>query len=685
MGRYEELVGRVVSLETDFELFKSRQGVGLSKSELLSRVNTLEDKVLSLKGDLIADCAQEAALAGEVDICDVSGISAVVEDTLSVEELTNGFKVRAALNQGRTVMANHSVQSAKSMEFKIGKTVMSVLASVLVLFSIVLFGRLVYPYLSDIQKVMIMYGVSLSFTLCGLFGRERKFKTFFTATAGCGVGCLYLSGVISYFLYQDIGLISLFVLTYVWVVLVGVVARKRVPVFTYICYIGILISTVLCVFEFWNSWIALGCYLLGVVTLYCVVKSGNCETDRFFFAQAPIVLGALIGVYYADPIMIMWIMLACTVVYVLQYYLYHGRVHGLYKWCLVGTSAVLFFGCKLTNWGLHASQFYNVFYVILSLVVAVWSYMLFSDRFLKVIPVAVMCFTLPVLSWGSFYENYISYIPFVAGIILIGYLLDVNLIKGTGAGYFILYALSKPSGLSWQIFYFMLVVTAVELGCLYYFRCFERRTDRIGVMAVFVVVLTVLCSSDLVAVEILSYMVAVLLSCFFNSHVFVKDDVSLRLGWMWNGYWLAFGTAVITGSSDWLRLTMFFVMVLVSYMVNARWQIQCGHPFASLWLCIKGSLYLWMLLDKLALTGAVTSILFLMLAVWGIVFGALVRRKAIRLYGLVLSILSVLKCLLFDIAYSSSLYRPLGLLVAGIMCFGISWIYTVIEKKLGVE
>lgn len=88
-----------------------------------------------------------------------------------------------------------------------------------------------------------------------------------------------------------------------------------------------------------------------------------------------------------------------------------------------------------------------------------------------------------------------------------------------------------------------------------------------------------------------------------------------------------------------------------------------------------------MLLSCLSYSGVVTSIGFLLFAICCIVLGSFVQRKVIRLYGLTLAILSVLKCVIFDIQYSSSLYRPVGLLVAGLLCFGISWIYTVVERR----
>jgi uncharacterized membrane protein len=55
--------------------------------------------------------------------------------------------------------------------------------------------------------------------------------------------------------------------------------------------------------------------------------------------------------------------------------------------------------------------------------------------------------------------------------------------------------------------------------------------------------------------------------------------------------------------------------------------------------------------------------------------------KAFRLYGLYLSIFSVFKLLLFDIAASNSLLRVFSFIGAGILCFIIVWFYNKMSEN----
>lgn len=684
MTQYEELLGRVIGLEAKLEVLKTQEANGVDG--LLDRVNALETEVIELKQVLIAEVADDTRVYATHDdeMRNESVQEPVAESQIYVQ---SGFRVR---NTG--VHGHIPVQTAepvyreprprKNVEFQVGKTVMSLLASLLVLCSLVLFGAMVYPYLSDGMKVIIMYAISLALVGAGLWGRRTSFKTFFTALAGCGVGAFYLSGVISYFMFNAFGIVGLFVLTYAWVMGVSWLSKSRVPVFAYICYLGILISTLLCLFEFYWSSAALICYMIGITTLYLFNRAGEYKKDLFYWVQFPVVMLLLAFSYSGHPMINMWIMILTVVAYVMQHYLYTEKTN-FYRICMLLTEIVLFVGYKICDVDFGPSGFLNIIYVLLTGLVALWSYFVFGDRILKIAPICIASTLLPICSWGMFWENYIGYIPFCVIILLLGYMLQVDIMKGIATGYFVVYIFNPPSGLDELLFRLLITVYLLAFGTLFWNFTYERHIDRVAFMFVSGLVLTTFCMDSLPIMLLLGFGVAVMLSCGFNSSHFVYDDFSQRLGWAWNGYWMSFGSAQICfGDNYLLTLVLMFMMVLVLFMVNVKWQLECEHWGAGLELCIKGSFYMWMLLSQLSASGVVMSIAFLLLAIWCIVGGAMVRRKILRLYGLVLSIVSVVKCLLIDVQYSSSIYRPVGLLVAGLLCFGISWLYSVLERKL---
>lgn len=731
MDKYEELLGRVVDLETQLGLMRAQKDAGVDNSVLLERVGSVEITLHELKQELMTVSAEslvhdvDDTLSFEFDAFESSAPSTddtrrfewtpsevqAIHDSVMQSALYEEVRptiegqafrvrnVRQVPNQrtggtdevttwegrgGRVVTGiRRGAGREKNMEFQVGKTVMSVLASILILCSLVLFGGLIYPFLSDGMKVVIMYAISVAFIGIGLVGRDWKFRTFFTAMAGCGVGAFYLSGIISYFLFNAFGLGVLFVLTYAWVCVVAWVSKQKVPIFAYICYIGILISTFLCVFQFPGSVAALGCYLLSITTLYLFNRTKNYQRDVFYFVQFPIVMLVLGATYMENSVLVMWLMLACAVVYVIQHYLYKEES----RWCLfcmVATEVALF-GCyQICNTRTSPGLFLNIVYVFLTGLVSVWSFLQFQDRILKYGPLCVMSLLLPILDWGSLYESFIGFAPFAMVTLLLGYLLGIDLMKGIACGYMLGYIISRPPELSWFQFDLVMVAFIIEFGVLLGTLAYSRHRDRAGFALVSFASLLTMCNDEVMPVTILAYCVAIVFSAIFNSSFFVADDFSQRLGWGWNGFWMSYGAAgiVFATPDENVKVVFFFLAVLVAIVLNMKWQLECENIGAGIELCIKWSIYLWMLISRLTASGVVMSVAFLLLAIWCIVLGAIVKRRIIRIYGLVLSITSVVKCLLIDIQYSSSIYRPIGLFVAGVLCFGISLLYSAIERRL---
>ena len=76
------------------------------------------------------------------------------------------------------------------------------------------------------------------------------------------------------------------------------------------------------------------------------------------------------------------------------------------------------------------------------------------------------------------------------------------------------------------------------------------------------------------------------------------------------------------------------------------------------------------------------SISLLLFAILSIVFGFYKDAVTFRLYGLVLSIVSVIKLIMFDIRYDSTLENAVSFFVCGLLCFVISFLYNRIDHRL---
>lgn len=705
MSEFEGLLHRVVEMETDLQILHARYDGGERSEALLSRMQALETDMFALKGEIVRAVGvqytvMEPTLEGSGSFVEIPAenghvIGVPADSVPGQRAVEDGVPNRAGFRVRNTGVAQshdaphevsvteEPVRPRKNMELQLGKTIMSVLASVLILFSIIMFGTLIYPFLSDGAKVVIMYLISGALIGVGMRGRKGKQKSFFTALAGTGIAAFYISGIISFFVFQAFGVVFLAILTYAWILAVAWISRERVPIFAVICYVGIIISTCLCLSWFEGSVIGLGCYLLSLLTLFLFNRTGDYTKDRLYFLQFPVAM-LFLAFYYAEVVgIVALIMIAVAAVFVVQRHIY-PELTDAFRVSLILSEVMLFVAYQVCNFETDPGAVLNLVYIMLAGVITFWSYNIFEARFLKLAPLCFMCICVPLLNYGGTLEQYVGFIPFAMAILCVAYVFGVDLLKGVACAYAILYIFDAPYLLSDQMYFFTLLIFVIEFGVLYWLMSYGRHLDTVIFMVATGVAFSNMVFSDLDSIMIFGYWGAVLLSCVFNSSTFTQDVFIERLGWAWNGYWMSIGTAYImnTPSSEVLMLMIFFIAVLIAYCVNVKWNLECEHPFAGIELCLKCSVFVGMLLNKLTLAGVVVSIAFMLLAIGCVVLGFNYSRKSIRLYGLILAIASVVKCLMFDIEYNSSIYLPVGLFVTGLLCFGMSWLYSVLEKRV---
>ena len=76
------------------------------------------------------------------------------------------------------------------------------------------------------------------------------------------------------------------------------------------------------------------------------------------------------------------------------------------------------------------------------------------------------------------------------------------------------------------------------------------------------------------------------------------------------------------------------------------------------------------------------SLILMLTGLAGVIAGFLFRAKALRLYGLVLTMLCVLKLVTWDVAWLETPMRVVSLIGGGVICFLISAIYSYSVKKV---
>ena len=368
--KYEELEKKVISLEREVSVLKG------------SKANTVQSSVLEkeITSNIVQSRIQEQNRESK--------------DTQNTKMLSN--------------KQTYIPRERKDVETKIGKQVMSVIASVLIFFSFILFARVIYTYLTEGMKVAFMYILSIGFLSLGLvkMNKQNKYYILFTSLAGCGIGALYISNVISYFIFHILNKYVLFFLIFVWIVGVAYLATKKSQVFMIVCYIGILLSTILCIGDNYKSILALVCYLLGISILFIFNYSKDIKRDIFYFIQYPIVIAILSLVYYNNLGVNIFIAITVLSLYIGKTYLYKEIPKDYSLITLLLSIGTISLNCSLVyvNWERIPS---NLLVLVISLILVVWSIYKYKRDILTKIPYYLVLILLPLLPYGNIYINYV--------------------------------------------------------------------------------------------------------------------------------------------------------------------------------------------------------------------------------------------------------------------------------------
>ena len=97
---------------------------------------------------------------------------------------------------------------------------------------------------------------------------------------------------------------------------------------------------------------------------------------------------------------------------------------------------------------------------------------------------------------------------------------------------------------------------------------------------------------------------------------------------------------------------------------------------------MKYTILLMVILNSLQTPEFMISIALLIFAVLSIIVGFWKRKKGYRLYGLVLSMLSIFKLIMLDAnVMKDAITGSVSFIICGLLCFAISFIYNKIQKE----
>lgn len=121
-------------------------------------------------------------------------------------------------------------------------------------------------------------------------------------------------------------------------------------------------------------------------------------------------------------------------------------------------------------------------------------------------------------------------------------------------------------------------------------------------------------------------------------------------------------------------------LLIVLYSVSYTIKTQNKQSRLILWQFLKFTWYISFVLSVWEASSIITNISLLILAIGAIVLGFKIQNRSIRLYGLIVSFINVISIVFSNVEWSNSLQLSFGIILCGLLCFGISFIYYKVSK-----
>ena len=612
----------------------------------------------------------------------------------------------------------------KDYEKLFGKNFMGIFASVLIFISLIIFATLLLPYLTDTMKLIGLYIISFGLIAAGfvLVNRNSSNK-FYIALIGCGVGSLYITLLLSNLYFKVFGDILLYTFILVWAVFVKYLTRLKSLIFHIIGQLGILIASILgvllCVHDSdAQKFVVLTVFYFIASVVFAVrgkrsnnADSGEAETDTSITYEQNLCLHLfkslnlivfMSGLIFMDSSTLKTVNILLIMAYILvEFYLSFKEkcTHGLAFQILTVTNAIVFL-FLFNAMDLIAGE--HTFAIMYLVAVAVIFYVNLKDAEYKIVSevccfilIYVGCYNHPLISKHLF--AYLTVIPFM----LYGKWKGKELYLYTGlaylAGFF--FILEEYSSSNTQIIEYLIMLVAMYAVFLYVCKTTELTAFKvIGYLILCLLTMisvrdtaTALLSLPFCATgfttEIALTSIKVSLITFFTLaaihlilnqlEYFGKEKPVEVMMYAVNGLLMVYGCSALY-KTVW-QIPVILITVLL-FLTNSKRLLQ-KYSYAGYYVMFKYTALMFCILNSYDVINYIISICLLVFAILSIVIGFYKDTKAFRLYGLLLSMISIFKLIMIDIQYDSTMENAVSFFVSGVLCFIISFIYNRIDRS----
>lgn len=639
-------------------------------------------------------------------------ISADVENQVSLnssvkeQENDTGTKAAYELNSGRNAEADTVVSQKKydeGFEKVLGTKWMGFFAAVLIFVAFIMFGASIYSFLNDYVKAAVLFIISGGFVYAGVHKLKQNVgnTVLWNIVAGCGIGGSYITILLMFMLFNITGLITTSILLILWIAATILLAKRFSKVFYYVCYLGVLISTVLCESMWAITLVSFIFYLAAVIAIMAAGFEKRYKANYFWMLQFVPVFVYFSNIYKDNVtgLIVMWISL--LVIALAQPFVYEfidSSDAGVYIIGQLLPSLLVFFMLAANLGAIYNDSVYS-FTVAAAIVILLCNICYhFREKTLFInIWFYLAAIILPLLPYHDIYNLYMGYAVFMLPMLIYGIIKNRTKYMGVGCAYLAIYFYVRPNEIDDNLVTLISLVTVMALIGL----CFLKYIEWLRIYLLIFVSIAVYYLADKYTLFNggLCFLICAFITFCINNDNFTHQNPSSAvivkiysvvmtvIGYLFAAEYK--DNLVIAGNTIYGSDTVYgIIIVLAAVGLN----VLCSRY--SYWLKITGNKniagvltgtgYLFLVLaitNRFETAGIWVSILLIVMAICFIASGFRTEIKSIRIYGLILSIICTIKLVFFDIQYESNIYYPIGLFVCGGMCLFICWLYNRIEKN----
>lgn len=637
----------------------------------------------------------------------------------------SGQNQQSVYMQGQQSASRPQRKGRESAEKIVGIKVMGIVASVLIFISFLLFAAIFVPALPDTAKMALMFMISSIMTAVGLVvWFNRKDSILFLSIAACGIGALYISLFVSNVYFGIIDKIPLYILIMIWAGGVLYLTRYKQRLFEIIGLTGIIISIIFgvayCIQDRdAEMLIVLSIFFVVGLLAYMLIRlrdditfiissvAGILGTFLLFVAGARIIDTLSIGAdkYIPNEVFILFGILGVLSIAFMVLNLQRindKNYHYLpffgfgYNLLLMG---IMFVGsvedeigsilCLVVSvivyiileW-YHSSTLYEVSsYKGKSVGIRVWQ--------ITLLVVAAVC-----ISSVDILSDYISIFLLFLPLAVYAGLKDNLEARITALSlYGALIILGAETEPIMMVIYFV-IGALITYGFMYYnkneYNSVIKLLTYIFMQLGLGIYIAILCddSMDSEAVAFIVIVVLGLINLLATKTVFGRswltneDELSIKVtGYVINAVLMFMNLILMFDSYDELHILSVLTAVLL-FTINAWNLIRSGKLIFEVYVAMKFTVLLICILASFDSPSYILSICVFALAVVIIILGFSLKLKSLRIYGLVTTMIFAVKLVMIDISYDNILGNALSFFISGVMCFGISALYSIADKKL---